>query len=290
MSSLAVFFIVLSVLCSTLRNLFSKRLSAAPFGSRSFFFLQSLLFFSGGFLLLLFSFRSESFLSPLTFVYSLCYGLLLISAQWLYTMAMKQGNVGVCSTVYYFGFIIPTLAGVLWWKDTLKVTGAIGILLVLVSILLSGFDSKSKHDSVDKKSYLFPLILAMISSGGLGLMQKIQQASPFPHERIPFVAVAFLIAGIISMLMALFQPKRQTNSPKGSLLFAILTGVAFSGSNLLNTTLAGMIPLTIFSPILNIGTIIASSVVGTILFREKPSKIESVVLVIGILAILLIGL
>lgn len=290
MISLAVFFMVLSVLLSTLRNIFSKKLSEASFGSRRFFYLQSVLFFSGGFLLLFFSFRSEPFLSPLTLVYALCYGLLLILAQWLYTMAMKQGNVGVCSTVYYFGFVFPTLAGFLWWKDTLKVTGAVGILLVLVSILLSGFDSKSNQNSVDKKSYLFPLILAMISSGGLGLMQKIQQASPFPHERIPFVAVAFLFAGIISMSMALFQPNRQTNSSKGSLLFAILTGVVFSGSNLLNTTLAGMMPLTIFPPILNIGTIIASSVIGTILFREKPSNIESVVLVLGILAILLIGL
>lgn len=288
MSPLSIIFLALSVLLSTFRNLFSKRLSNAPFGSRRFFRLQSTLFLSGGILLLIFSFHAEKFLSPLTFSYAICYGLLLLSAQWLYTMAMKQGNVGICSTIYSFGFVIPTMAGVIIWNDSLKLTGGVGIVLVLVSILLSGLASKSEKKT-DKKSYLAPLILAMVSSGGLGLMQKIQQSSPFPGERIPFVAVAFLFAGIVSLTISFVSAKEKTNSSVMSVFFAILTGLSFSGSNLLNTTLAGMVSLTVFPPILNIGTIVLSSLVGSVIFREKPTKTEMAVLVLGILAILLIG-
>ena len=288
MSFLAVFFITLSILLSTARNLCSKKISDAPFGSRKFFRLQSILFLSGGVLLLFF--HSGKSLSPLTFGYSLCYGILLLSAQWFYTIAMTQGNVGICSTIYSFGFVIPTAAGVLFWKDVLKITGGIGILLVLVAILLSGVDSKSEKSSSRKKGYLAPLILAMVSSGGLGLMQKIQQSSPFPEERIPFVSMAFLFAGAVSLIASLFSPKEKKPSPKASVFFAILTGLAFSGSNLLNTSLAGMVPLTVFPPLLNSGTMVASSIVGSVLCREKLTKKDVSVLMLGILAILLIGL
>lgn len=290
MTPIVILLLFLSILCSTSRNLFSKKLSDAPFGSKRFFRFQSALFFAGGILLSAFFLPSGKVPAPLTIAYAICYGILLLSAQWLYTMSMNQGNVGVCSTVYYFGFIIPTLGGVLWWKDSLKVTGIVGIFLVLVSIFLSGLDSGLKKESGSKNSYLIPLIFAMLSSGGLGLMQKIQQISPYPEERTAFVAISFLFAGLVSLTVSFFAAKDQSDSAGNSFLYAILAGVAFSGSNLLNTTLAGMVSLAVFSPILNVGAIIASSIIASVMFREKLSKLDLAVLGLGILAIILIGL
>ena len=210
----------LSIILSSLRNILSKSISDLVFGTRQFFLTQAVIFCSGSLVLLLVSGSSFIGISSLTILYAAIYGILLLSAQYCYTAALKNGNIGICSTVYSLGFIFPTLSGSIFWREELSALNLIGILIVIPTIIISGM-SPSKNASQGKvNKYIFPLVIAMLSSGGLGIMQKVQQNSPFPEQRGAFIILAFALAGIISFLIAVLAKP----APKRAMLRKIFAG------------------------------------------------------------------
>lgn len=277
--------LLLSVILSTGRNILSKSTAAVPFKSKRFFTIQAVLFFSGAALLLLTA--GDFKLSPFTLGLSAVYAVLLISAQWNYTVALQSGNVGLCATVYSFGFIIPTLSGRIFWGENLSVFQLCGIVLAVIIILLVGRNSSREKVGTNRFVFLFA---AMLSSGGLGLVQKIQSNSTYKEERSAFVFCAFLTAAMISFAVSLFFGGSHAESGKKHFISAVGIGLCFAACNFLNTLLSGMLDSAVFFPLLNIGTILASQVSGTFLFREKAGKNTVLILLLSVAAILLISI
>ncbi len=285
---MSVVFLMLSVLLSSARNLLSKEISNLTFGKKPFFLAQACIFLCGSLALVMVTGHTLERPAVLTLVYAVIYGVLLLSAQYCYTAALKTGNLGICSTVYSLGFIFPTLSGSLFWNESLTVFNILGILLVIPTVVLSGLPAFPKGEGKPANQYIFPLVAAMLSSGGLGVMQKLQQASPYPEQRNLFVMVAFALAGGISLVFSLFGKKEPKTAIGRKLLSAGGIGVAFGLSNLLNTILAGRLDSAVFFPALNLSTILFSMVFGVVFYREKLSKTDGIVLALGMVSILFI--
>ncbi len=200
--------LVVSVILSSCRNLLSKSVSDFSFGSKSFFKIQTALFFFGVLTLLLFGKPSFS-PSVFTLLCALVYGILLLSAQWAYTAALKKGNTGICATVYSLGFIFPTLSGVLFWNEKLSAFNFLGVLTVIAAVIIAGTKSVEKQKAIAENNGIVPLALAMLSSGGLGIMQKVQQNSPYSEQKADFILAAFAIAAAISFIFGIFAKKRK---------------------------------------------------------------------------------
>lgn len=279
----------LSVLLSTGRNLFSKELSSVKFGTKSFFLCQAILFLCGGVVLVLFGKISFATIVPITFIYAIIYGLLLILAQWFYTAALAKGNTSLCSTVYSLGFIFPTLSGAIFWAEPFSPLDMLGILCAVSAVIVSGLKTQAKEKTA-KSYYFIPLVIAMLASGGLGIVQKLQQKSDCAEQKSIFLLIAFLLAEGISLIFALFTKKTTTDSvPHRKLAVASCIGLFFGCCNLLNTSLAGMLDSAIFFPTLNIGVILLSMICGVIFFKEKIKKRETAVLILGGASILLLN-
>lgn len=293
MTPTALILLTMSILLSTGRNLLSKRLSGLPFGSRRFFLCQSVLFFCGGAAVLLLGGVRWGLPSGLTCLLALLYGALLIAAQWFYTAALSAGNVALCSTVYSMGFILPTLSGALLWDEAFSPLDLCGVLCSVAAILCSGLAGRRREKGKGNR-YFLPLAVAMLASGGLGIVQKVQQKSDFASERGGFLLIAFLLASGASLLVALTLGRRRRGEEPSfampSMLgTAALVGAFFGCCNLLNTLLAGMLESAIFFPTLNIGVILLSTITGILLYRERLKKKDLTVLLLGIGAILLLN-
>lgn len=274
-----------SIILSTGRNTFSKSISTVPIKSKAFFLLQATIFFSGSIVLAVAN--GFSGISATTMLLSLAYAAFLILAQWNYTYALKNGNIGICAIVYSLGFIIPTILGFIFWGENPTPLKLLGIALVIPAIIISG--NKSDNTAKNNK-YFFPLILAMTASGGLGVLQKIHQSTVFKDELTGFVLIAFLIAGTVSILVQTLIKSPKSEIPKNHFLFAILVGLCFSIANLLNTKLTGLLDSSVFFPILNVGSILASVLAGFVIFKEKLNLKTCIILVLGFGSILLINL
>ena len=281
--------LALSVVLSTGRNLFSKELSSVKFRTKSFFLCQGILFLCGGIALILFGKISFAVIAPTTLVYAIIYGLLLILAQWFYTMALAKGNTSLCSTVYSLGFILPTLSGAILWSEPFSFLDLSGVFCAVAAVIVSGLKSRSEISAT--KSYCFiPLVIAMLASGGLGIVQKLQQKSAYAEQKSIFLLIAFTLAAVISLIFSLLAKKQgETPFRHGKLAVASCVGLFFGCCNLLNTSLAGLLDSAIFFPTLNIGVILLSMICGVIFFKERILKKEITVLILGGAAILLLN-
>ena len=281
--------LISSVGMSTIRNLLSKNISDLRFGTKEFFAVQSVTFFCGSAVLIIAVKDPFDTISLLTVLYAIVYGMLLLSAQYCYTSALKKGNVGICSTVYSLGFIIPTLSGSFFWDESLTEFDVAGILMAIPTIVISGLNPGKYKKSQTEKGYIFPLLVAMFSSGGLGILQKLQQSSPYPEQSKFFVIFAFAFAGVISFVFFMFAKATVQKCLSQKIITAIGIGIAFGFSNLFNTILAGKLDSAALFPILNIGTILFSPILASVFFKERASKKDMVVLALGIISILLIS-
>ena len=285
---MSLLFLGLSIILSSARNILSKGISDVKFGTKQFFLTQACIFICGSLVLILVADQNFECPSLTTLFYAAFYGILLLSAQYCYTSALKKGNIGICSTVYSLGFIFPTLSGNLFWNERLTGLNIIGILMVIPTIIISGTPSSKNGQQKNINTYIIPLMSAMLSSGGLGIMQKVQQNSYYPEQKNFFVISAFALAGTISFLISLFAKKEPQIKIGRKLIFGAGIGVAFGLCNLLNTILAGQLDSAVFFPVLNIGTIFFSIVAGIIFYKEKISRNDLIVLLLGIISILFI--
>lgn len=279
----------LSIILSSARNLFSKNLSGAEFGTKGFFHRQAILFSLGAASLLVFGNISFTLPSTETFIYGVIYGVLLILAQWFYTVALAQGNTALCSTVYSMGFILPTLSGAIFWSEKISVIDIVGILFAVLAILFSKGKADNKKEAGNK--HFLPLIIAMLSSGGLGIMQKLQQASRVADERGEFLVIAFFIAATASAAASFVSSgKNEAGMTSVIAVSSAVVGFAFGVCNLLNTALAGMLPSAVFFPTLNISSILLTMLCGIVFFKERLGKKEITVLIFGGISILLLNI
>lgn len=279
-----------SIILSTGRNIFSKRISKIPFGSKEFFLHQFVIFVFGGVAVTLLGQIPWKAISPLTLLCAVIYGTVLICAQWFYTSALSYGNTALCSTVYSMGFIIPTVSGALFWSENFTFIDLVGVLLAVFTILFSK-SSSGNRDNTAFKRFFIPLFIAMLGSGTLGIIQKIHQKSPFANERGTLLLIAFILAATVSLAASLLcKNKCSGANPKLTLPFASLIGLFFGCCNLLNTTLAGLLDTAIFFPTLNIGIIFLTTLSGAIFYKEKITHRELTVLLCGSASILLLNL
>ena len=70
----------------------------------------------------------------------------------------------------------------------------------------------------------------------------------------------------------------------------ICLGVCVGALNLLNLNLSGKIPSVILFPIYNVGSLLLTTVISSVIYKDKISKRQSVGFVIGIVAILIVGI
>lgn len=307
MDTLAIIMLVFSISLSAGRNILSKGMSRYKFASAEFFLLQGIMFSVGACLLLPLSISEGLFkTSAQTVLYSLIYAALLVSAQWNYTVALRRGKTGICATVYSLGFIFPTLSGVIFWNETLNAFNVIGIFTVALAVVASGVGKTEKSGS--QGGGIINLVLAMLSSGGLGIMQKIQQKSAYPNEKGSFVFIAFLAVSVLSLSIyliteiknrrtlkeseaSLTETEGKPDTDKGkmkNIIGAAGAGLCFGGANFLNTALAGAMDSALFFPLQNISSILLSLALGIIVFNEKIRKKDIITVSLGVISVILL--
>lgn len=283
--TLIYFAFIISLIFSVCRNLLSKSISGFEFGTSGFFRLQGIIFISGFIGLIIPALLKYGGISGITFLQSLVYAILLLAAQWNYTSALKNGNTALCVTVYSLGFILPTISGFLFWNEDFTFKNFWGLILAISAVIVSGF---KKSDSTGEGKYFLPLILSMLASGGLGIMQKIQQNSAASNETPIFILLAFLISGIISYIFKFSRNKNDAKEmPRNTKICAAAVGLSFACCNLLNTFLAGKLNSAVFFPVQNVSVIVLSLLAGIPIFKEHFGKKEAIVVLLGLGAVFL---
>ena len=291
MEPTALYLLTLSIVCSTARAVFSKKLGALSGGRRGFYLTQAVLFAVAAAVLLTLNVRSIARPSQTAVLLAVAYGVLTVLSQWMYTLSLTRCPVSVCAMVYSFGFILPTVFGTVVWREPVNAFKIVSILLCIATIFLAS--GKSDAGAAKPRGLPLPLIVAMLASGGLGIVQKLQQKSAASGETGMFLCLAFVLATLLSLLAALAA--RKDAAPKARIAPALalpilVVGVCMAAANTANTLLAGLLPSAVIFPTVNVGVILASLAASALLLKEKPTRRQLAAFALGITAILLFNL
>lgn len=236
--------------------------------------------------------------SAYTVVLGMCFGALTIVQSLANLGALAIGPWSYTAVINSFSTVITAFSGYLFWDESISKTKIIGIVLMVICLSLATAKDKDK-----KRASLKWLLFALVSSlacASIGLLQKIHQNSSYKYELSQFLIIAFISSFSISTVAYfssnLFNKNVNIENSlkvkifnKKILLFGMIAvGIFIALNNEFNLYLVGTMDSATFFPIVNGGGLILSVIASVLLFKEKLSKKQSIGVLLGVIATLLL--
>ena len=206
--------------------------------------------------------------------------------------ALKIGPMSYTAVIGSFSTLVTAVSGTLFFDEKITALQIVGIAIMLCSFVFATEKDKDK-----KKSSLLWLLLCtlnFICTGCIGIMQKVHQSSSHRAELNEFLVIAFVVAGLLSgILAALFckrtaVQKQQKHSLTLLLLCMTVAGIGVALNNRFNLYLSGVIDSAIFFPVVNGGGLVLSTLAAVVFFRERLAKKQWFGILLGIVAVLML--
>lgn len=207
--------------------------------------------------------------------------------------ALECGPMSYTSFITYSSMIIPAFSGWAIFGEKISVIKFIGVFLMLVAIYLSVCGQNNSGKKTNFRWLIFALI-SMLSSGMIGVLQKIHQNSYHRNELMYFLLVSFAFASALSFIMFVIDKRRSHASAsiisagKKVTLICASCGCFIAFSNVTNFYLSGVMNSIFFFPVVNGGVLILVMLVSFLFLHEKLSIIHRIGLTVGIVSIALL--
>ncbi len=284
--------LLISTLASTGKTVFMKKIGV---GSSSFvhLFLQNALSFWVAALVTLAILRFDILkifnISLFSLVMSFLFALSVILTYVSQTKAMALGNSSSTMLIYSCGFLIPVIFGVIRYGEGVSLLQFSGLLVLAPAIFMI---INPKREGSFSVLWIVLSVLAMSGSGITAVLQKIHQRSVYSEEFLSLLTLEFIFAAVILSVITLLMSRgvKPPELPSKAVGVSVTNGFFIGILNILNLRLAGKLPAVVVFPIYNIGSLVLSGIILTLMFKEKTSAKEKTGLVLGILGILLIGI
>ena len=285
-SKMLYFLLMISTLTATGKSVLFKKIGVSSETKKQFFTMNAWTFVFAAVTELAvigFNFKNLVGISRFSFLMSILFAATVILT---YLTQMKALSTMI---IYSLGFLIPIFYGVIFLDERVSLIQILAILLLIFALILIIKPEGEKKLSL--KWIIFSL-LAMSGSGFTAVWQKIHQASPYADEFTLLLSWEFIFAALVLTVISLAVKKEKGDeTPKKNLkVVALINGIFIGILNMLNLMLAGKLPAVVLFPVYNIGSIVLSGIICAFMFKEKTSKREIAGFVIGLVAILLIGL
>lgn len=286
------FLLVISTLTATGKSVLFKKIGVDSKCSRQFLRFNGLSFVVAAITALIvsgFDFKSLIYLSPYSILMSVLLTISVIGTYLSQIKALSLGNSSSTMLIYSCGFLIPVVFGAIAYNETITCADILAIALLIVSLFLIITPQKNSEFSLKWLSFS---LISMTCSGCTAILQKIHQHSQFAYEFMGLSILEFIVAAIVLNILMLVSPKASQYQclSKKEVSVGALNGIFLGALNLLNLNLAGKLPAIILFPVYNIGSIILTGILCTIIYKEKNSKKGIIGFAVGCIAIMIIGI
>lgn len=236
-------------------------------------------------------------LSVFTLLLALLFGA-VVALQGIVTVgALKCGPMSYTTVITSFSTLITALSGAMFFGEHLGAIQIVGIALVLASFVLA-VKSEGEKKSAGTK-WLILCIIAFVTTGGIGIMQKLHQSSDFKEELNAFLIISDLTAALICAVSAIILKSRDdrvaaekpARNQKGMLILLaimLLNGVCIALNGKFNLFLSGVMDSAVFFPTVNGGGLVLSTVAAVILFKERLTVKQWIGILLGTVAVVLL--
>ena len=235
------------------------------------------------------------YLHPVTLLLAAAFAFVSVVCSVMHILAYKNGPMSLTTLISSGGsLIISSLAGILFFGESVTPVQVAGIILILLVIYLFS-DVKQGGNGNIQPLWIPVIILAAVLNGGQGIIQKMQGATSYTDEKPVFLLYTFLIGVFLIAIWLWLNMNTGKKEPvtleKPSVLIgpAVISGVCIAVVNVINLKLAIEVPAPIFFPLYCGGSIIFSTLVSSLVFKEKLTTKQKISFVIGFVAIFMVA-
>ena len=221
------------------------------------------------------------------------FGLSFITGFWfiftylLMAASTQRSGVTVTSLSSKISVVLPILAGVIFFSESLNLVATIGIVLALVALVL--VVGGKKDSGTVNKNWLLP-ILIFFGTGIGDILMKITEQQHTGGDMgfmIAFIFFVALVFGIIIVVIDIIRGKSkwQLKNSIGGIMLGVIN--YFSTYCVYNAM--RYFDNVVLFPIYNIGVVSLTAVIGWLAFKEKLTWKNYLGLAIAIIAVILIA-
>lgn len=228
--------------------------------------------------------RGLSFHLP-TALLGMGYGTCLYVSNFAGFTALAMGPMALTSIIASFSLVIPFLVGITLWGEALSLWGAVGIGLLLCSIVLINFKPGGERISL---KWLFFSFLTFFSNGISSIVQKQHQLLWPGSFRTEFMLFAMLWGSVLLALTVLVRGTVRTEVR--FCVHGASAGLIEGIANYVVLYLAATQDASVLFPVVSVAKIIAVWAIGRIGFKEQLKPAQTLGLLAGIAAIVFLNL
>jgi drug/metabolite transporter (DMT)-like permease len=220
---------------------------------------------------------------------ALLIGFSFILMFFLIGYSIRRSGVAVTTLAGKMSMVIPILFSILYFSEKSTILKGSGLTLAIVSVFLTSYRP------LDKKNSLILVMLPLaifLGSGITDSIVKYAQTFYIPNNiSLLFPAVVFLTALILGLLFILLKPgSASKNITVAELIGGTILGIANFGSlyffiKALNNS---KLDSSIVFGLNNICIVLFSILIGSLVFKEKLSKVNFAGILLALAAILIL--
>ena len=215
-------------------------------------------------------------------------GCLFLSMFYVMAISSQKVGVAISSVANKMSFIIPVVAAVLLYNETLSGLRIVGVLGALFAVGMVTFPKQGVD--IERKYLALPLII-FFGSGLLDtIFNYVKNNQLGANEVEVFCASLFFVSAVLgcSIVLGMRLFKGKTLATK-SIVAGLALGIPnYFSIHFLLLGLKGM-PGSEFFPINNTGIVLLSTLLAIVLFSEKLSKLNWAGIVLALFSIILIA-
>lgn len=225
------------------------------------------------------------------FPYALILGGLFIAVFNLMGLTTQRSGLSVVSVATKMSVVIPIIFGLVYYKEALGTFKIIGIILALAALYLASIKAKNGI-KINSSNIIFP-ILVFLGSGIIDTTVKYLEGEFIADNDIPiFSAVIYTVSAIIGFFIIGFQSfKTKFKFQIKNVLGGIALGIPnyFSIYFLVRAFRSGILDSSGIFAINNVAIVLASTILGILLFKEKLLAKNWIGIGLAVLSIILIA-
>ena len=221
---------------------------------------------------------------PYALGFALSYGLAVLMSF----LAIRCGSLSLTSLVTSYSLVIPTLYGLAFLGEKVGILFYIGLALLFISLFMM---NGARRESKISLPWVAATFLAFLGNGICSTVQTVQQKTFAGQYKSEMMVLALLFVAAVMLLLALlFERDEILPAMKSGGARAALCGLLNGLCNLLVMHLAVRMNASIMFPVISAGGILLTGAASLFVYRERLSRGQSLALLLGTAAIVLMSI
>lgn len=232
-------------------------------------------------------FQADFIINKAWLTYSVIIGILFIFTFVLFALSSQKAGVAITAVFSKMSVIIPVIAGIILYSETLNVMIIMGIVSTLAAFILIFY--KKEKNKIRLSIILLPVLL-FFANGIIDTLLKYIEHHFITDDYtlfLTFVFISALIIGAVISTANYIRTKKPFSMP--TIAAGIILGLLNFSTTYFMLKAMNLFQSNVLFPVQNVGIVMVSALFGFFLFREKLSLINWLGILLSVMAISLIA-